>query len=78
MRLILHRDEPIEEIAAEPSTLARFAELLDHARRSPTAVGPVLGGGRGLLALPRVVDHDVPPLTVLLRPCSALAERTAS
>lgn len=68
MRIVIESTLPVEEIAAEPATLARLRVLLDGARRAPTH-GRVLPGG--LLALPLVVDASVPPLTVLLRPYSA-------
>jgi hypothetical protein len=68
MRLTIERGEPIEEIAAEPQTLAMFAAVLDRARSGPIVEGRLLSGGRGLLGLPLVPDRDVPPLTVLLRP----------
>lgn len=67
MRIVIASTEPVEEIAAEPATLARFGLLLDRARQAP-AHGRVLPGG--LLALPRVPDPDIPPLTVHLRPYS--------
>lgn len=70
MRIVISTREPIEEIAAEPETLLLFAAVLDRARQAPTAEGRVLGGGRGLLALPRIADPTVPPLTVVLRPHS--------
>lgn len=68
MRLILRTDLPVEEIAAEPETLQRFAAVLARARTSPTVDGLLLSGGRGLLGLPLIPDASVPPLTVLLRP----------
>lgn len=69
MRLIVvHRDGPIEEIAAEADTLAAFAVVLDRARTQPAVTGRLLSGGRGLLALPRITDPSIPPMTVHLRP----------
>lgn len=70
MRIVISTTEPVEEIAAEPETLRRFAAVLDRARRAPAAEGRVLSGGRGLLALPHVPDPTIPPLTVVLRPYS--------
>lgn len=67
MRIVIASTAPAEEIAAEPATLARLAELLDRARARPVH-GRVLPGG--LLALPRVADPTIPPLTVHLRPYS--------
>lgn len=78
MRLILQRDEPVEEIAAEPGTLERFAAVLDRVREQPAVEGRLLAGGRGLLALPRVPDPTVPPLTVVLRPHSTPMEAAPS
>lgn len=71
MRIVIATTKPVEEIAAEPDTLARFAAVLERARHAPALGGRVLGGGRGLLALPHVPDPTIPPLTVLLRPHSA-------
>jgi hypothetical protein len=75
VRLIIHSTEPVEEIAAEPDTLARFRTLLqltvDHAAE---ARGPVIRGSRGWLAMPLVADPNLPPLTVHLRPYSAPPE----
>lgn len=67
MRLIIHRDQPVEEIAAEPATLRRFTDLLDRARADKTGGGRV-AGTTGLHGLPLIEDIDIPPLTVLLRP----------
>lgn len=75
MRLIVYREQPVEEIAAEPDTLRRFAAVLDRARRGPAVEGRLFAAGRGLLALPLIPDRDVPPLTVLLRPYSAHARQ---
>jgi hypothetical protein len=69
VRIVLATTDPVQEIAAEPATLARFAAVLDRARRAPTP-GGVLSGGRGLLGLPLIPDPTIPPLTVLLRPYS--------
>ena len=66
--VVIDLSRPPEEIAAEPETLARLAALLDRARTRPVP-GRVLPGG--LLALPRVEDPTIPPLTVHLRPYSA-------
>jgi hypothetical protein len=71
MRLTVERGEHIEEIAAEPRTLAMFAAVLDKARSGPVVEGRLLSGGRGLLGLPLVADHTIAPLTVQLRPYSA-------
>jgi hypothetical protein len=68
VRIVIETAQPVEEIAAEPATLARLRGLLDRARNGPHHPGRVLPGG--LLALPLVPDPDVPPLTVLLRPYS--------
>jgi hypothetical protein len=68
MRIVIESTLPVEELAAEPATLARLQLLLDRARRAPVH-GRLLPGG--LLALPMVADRSVPPLTVLLRPYSA-------
>lgn len=70
MRIVISTRELIEEIAAEPETLLLFAAVLDRARHAPAAEGRVLGGGRGLLALPHVTDPTIPRLTVVLRPYS--------
>jgi hypothetical protein len=74
VRLVVIRDAPIEEVAAEPATLRRFLavfrRVLDGAAPGPD-VRTVLDGGRGgLLSLPFVPDPTVPPLTVHLRPYS--------
>lgn len=64
MRLIVQRDEPVEEIAAEDATLARFAAaMLLAPDRAPEAVRSV----PHLQSLPLVIDDTIPPLTVLLR-----------
>lgn len=68
MRLVIVRGELIEEIAAEPDTLARLITLLTQVSTGPP--GPVLGTAPGLLGLPLVSDPTIPPLTVLLRPYS--------
>jgi hypothetical protein len=68
MRIVIESTAPVEEIAAEPATLARLQLLLDRARTGPHHPGRVLPGG--LLALPLVPDLSVPALTVLLRPYS--------
>jgi hypothetical protein len=69
MRLIVHSTLPAQEIAAEPTTLARLRKLLQLAVERPLDdSGSVLRGGRGLLSLPLVEDPDLPPLTVHLRP----------
>jgi hypothetical protein len=70
VRLVLVREQPVEEIAAEPDTLRRLAAVLDRVRDQPAVEGRVLAGGRGLLALPLVADPTIPPLTVVLRPYS--------
>lgn len=67
MRLIIYRDQPVEEIAAEPATLHQFAALLARARTARTGGGRV-AGTTGLHGLPLIEDIDIPPLTVLLRP----------
>lgn len=71
MRLIIVRDELIEEIAAEPETLDRLAALLTRVAVVPP--GPAVGTAPSLLGLPMVPDPTIPPLTVLLRPYSAPA-----
>lgn len=74
MRLVIVRGEPIEEVAAEPDTLARFRTVLAAALTGPAPAadpGHALDGGRGgLLSLPFVPDPTIPPLTVRLRPYS--------
>lgn len=66
MRIVIVSLLPVQEIAAEPATLARLEQLLARAR----APGRVLPGG--LLALPMVPDPAIPPLTVHLRPYSPM------
>jgi hypothetical protein len=68
MRIVIETAQPVEEIAAEPATLARLRGLLDRARTGPHHPGRVLPGG--LLALPLVPDPRIEPLTVHLRPHS--------
>lgn len=73
MQIVISSTPPVQEIAAEPCTLARLRILLDRARtaRSP---GRILPGG--LLALPLVADPGIPPLTVHLRPYSTAPAHT--
>jgi hypothetical protein len=70
VRIVIESTLPVQEIAAEPATLDRLRLLLARARTAPHHPGRVLPGG--LLALPLVADTSVPPLTVLLRPYSAI------
>jgi hypothetical protein len=67
VRIVIVSLLPVQEIAAEPATLARLEQLLARAR-TRCAPGRTLPGG--LLALPRVEDPAIPPLTVHLRPYS--------
>lgn len=68
MHIVIASTAPVEEIAAEPETLARLVALLDRAHTRPVH-GRVLPSG--LLALPRVEDPSIEPLTVHLRPYTA-------
>jgi hypothetical protein len=77
MRLVIRRGEPIEEVAGQAATLARFRALLDVVAAEAVAAGTgVVDDGRGLLALPFVPDPGIPPLTVVLRPRSTPLEQT--
>lgn len=73
MRIVIVSLSPVQEIAAEPATLARLEQLLTRASTRPCP-GRVLPGG--LLALPRVEDPAIPPLTVHLRPYSPIGPTT--
>jgi hypothetical protein len=69
VRIVIISLSPAQENAAEPATLARLEQLLTRARTRP-GYGRVLPGS--LLALPRVPDPAIPPLTVHLRPYSPI------
>lgn len=68
MQLIVQRDDPVEEIAAEPDTMQRLLTVLEKGRRTVEGARDQFLGGGGLLDLPRVEDPTIPALTVLLRP----------
>lgn len=73
VRLVVIRGQPMQEIAAQAATLDRFRIALRLALVDGEPVTDsawLLAGGRGLLALPFVVDPALPELTVCLRPYS--------
>lgn len=70
MRLYLVRDEPVQEIAAHPDTLAQLVAALPKAQ-PPTAAPGSVGSPDPLavlLGLPLVPDAQMGPGIVHLRP----------
>ncbi|MFC8862683.1 hypothetical protein [[Kitasatospora] papulosa] len=67
--LFLIRVEPVQEIAAEPGTLARFKAALDPATTPPQATPQVLAlGGAPSLGWPLIEDSRLPANYVYFRP----------
>lgn len=76
MRLYLIREEPVQEIAAHPDTLAELVAALLKATPGPdpwpgrSSIGPLSG-------LPLVQDPALAPGLVHLRPAAATAGRAS-
>lgn len=67
--LLLIRIDPIQEIAANAETLARFITALDPYTKPPQAAPELLAlGGAPLLGWPLIRDDQVPAGHVHLRP----------
>ncbi len=67
MKLYLHRTEPVQEVAAEPATLAVFKTALSpHAQPLPAT--PALTPAAQLIGWPLIEDPGVAPGLVHLRP----------
>lgn len=66
MRLYLRRDDPVQELAAHPDTLAVLVAALPKAEPRP---GPFGNDGLALLTgLPLVPDQDMPVGVIHCRP----------
>ncbi|WP_314411404.1 hypothetical protein [Streptomyces sp. DSM 40484] len=67
MRFLLARTDPIEQIAAHPTTLPAVTALLLRHAQDPDHIPALRGIGLGL---PLVPDPAIAPGTVHLRPTS--------
>ncbi|MGW4670109.1 hypothetical protein [Streptomyces sp. NPDC004324] len=67
MKLFFLRIDPIQEIAAEPATLALLADILHPKEHEPRADPEVLAAAR-LTGWPLVYDDKIPPGEVHCRP----------